>query len=81
MLTKFNRRWGQLIYQKRIKTGLTVIEVSQGLKVDGFVIRRAEKEPSLVPLCDLASLLIFYGMTPEEEFELCSVPFARVKSS
>lgn len=73
MLEDFNDNWAKRIERKRLRAGLTVHTVSKKLGLSGFVVRRAEVEPVRVRLCDLMVILNFYGLSCDEEFELCTL--------
>lgn len=63
--------------EKREKKGLTLAQVYGRTGLPGPIIRRAELEPSKVPLNKLVALLEFYGLTIEEHLELCTIHIAR----
>jgi transcriptional regulator with XRE-family HTH domain len=73
----FDTDWGARILEKRKKRGLTLAQVYRRTGLPGPVIRRAELEPSKVPLNKLVALLEFYGLTIEEHLELCTIRVAR----
>ena len=74
-LDDFDRRWSGLLRERRRMRSKPALGVSRALGIEIETVELSERQPSRVPLCDLALLVEFYEIGAEQSFELCMSPF------